>query len=215
MDSSGQIVAHTQALDLQVNSAILPSDPKPSEPEGALPPQRLPFPKWVVIGALGLASLLALFLISLGIRLWRRVRKQKRASQMQLSEDEWALVELRQLQAQDWIEKRHFKSGYFRVSEILKNYIGQRFRFDAPECTTGEMMRALSDRQSNDSALSAEGILQLRQLFDCLDRVKFTDYQPEPQEPFWVLAQAQEWVVRTRRMPTIIPTSPREAHASG
>lgn len=65
--------------------------------------------------------------------------------------------------------------------------------FDATECTTREMLGALKERGLEKSHLNA-----LSQLFEVLDRVKFTDLNPDPEECTDILRQARAWILATR-----------------
>ncbi|MFZ9595223.1 MAG: hypothetical protein ACO3A2_04010 [Bdellovibrionia bacterium] len=215
VDSQGKLLARTQVWEIEVQSAILPSDPKPQEPAGALPPERLAVPYWVLLGGVLLALVLGTALVYSLVRLYQKKRKQVRSPARTLTEDEQALEDFRHLQAQGWLENGQFKAYYFRVSEILKTYFGARFDFDAPESTTGEMIQVFrSQLDLKTPGLTSEWILQVQQLFDHLDRVKFTDYRPLAQEPEWVIRQAHELVVSSRRTPLILDASKGAVHAS-
>jgi hypothetical protein len=99
------------------------------------------------------------------------------------------------LERQQLFQQLKFKAHYFGVSEILKCYVGARYGFDAPESTTGEMISVLIERK----CLSDMSMGSLRSMFEKLDRVKFTDSIPEPDEATALLAQAKVFIRETRR----------------
>jgi len=47
------------------------------------------------------------------------------------------------LRAQDLPGQRRFREFYFRLSEIVRGYLGERYAFEALECTSGELLDAL------------------------------------------------------------------------
>jgi hypothetical protein len=56
---------------------------------------------------------------------------------------ELAYRQLRRLVAENLLDKGEFRLFYFRISDILRHYIENRFRLDAPEKTTEEFLDAL------------------------------------------------------------------------
>ena len=105
------------------------------------------------------------------------------------------------------MKRGEFKAHYFGISEILKTYLGERYRVDAVESTTREMIAALEERRSiGDPQLD-----RLESIFSKLDLVKFTDHIPLPDEGLKLLQSARELVMMTRRPPnaTTSATTPK------
>jgi hypothetical protein len=204
-DATGNRVARTNPFSREVGSAIKPSDPKPQEPEAIVPPVGLSFPWWIVVlaGILGLAAFLA---VIYAIYRWQKNRTPKRVEKVEviLPEDEVALQSLSHLEKQGLLLKGEFKKHYFQVSEILKNYLGRRFDFNAPESTTYELKVALEEKQE----LVANDLSHLIGFFGELDRVKFTDYVPAESESAQTIPVAREFVKKTRRLPSVTPITP-------
>ena len=191
-DSSGKVVARTNPATLDVASAIQGNDPRPQEPEGLHPPVGLEFPTWVV-GVAGLLGLIALGLLILGLYVGMKRWKKRLPSEVKKetrSEDVIALEALTLLEGKDFLNQTRYKNHYFGTSEILKSYLGARFGFDAPESTTLELIQELQKR----SALSAVHLDQLKELFDQLDRVKFTDQTPEVLEASQLIPTVKEFI---------------------
>ena len=65
-----------------------------------------------------------------------------------------------------------YKKHYFSVSEVMKEYFGDRFNFDASESTTNELMYNLKNKVDNDM------FKRIENYFLKLDIVKFTDTIP-------------------------------------
>ncbi len=192
--------ARTNPFPIEVHSAISPQDPHPEQVEGLEPPIGLPFPLWILgLGLLLFCGFLAAVIY--GIIRWQKNKKPLPLSApLDLrSEDQIALDALQAAlnlwtQQKQWTPK-HFKEYYFKLSEILKTYLGARYRFDALESTTRELIQFLEERKSiGDSNLHT-----LDTLFLSLDRVKFTDQLPTFAETIDLSNTIKEWVIQTRR----------------
>ena len=206
-DPLGKVVGRTTPVPIEISSSISSSDPKPDQPEDVQPPAGLQFPFWIVIlaGILG-----AILVILLGYSLYRGIKeyaKRRKKPERILSEDEIALSELFKLNELGFLEKGEFKRHYFKISEILKNYVGDRYQFDAPESTTGEMIETLQGRTTAKVMVNEFVVSSLSLLFEKLDRVKFTDHVPDTEESLQILGKAREFIVSTRRTPIILDSS--------
>jgi hypothetical protein len=211
-DSNGKQVGRTNPLNVEVKSAISPNDPHPQEPEKSAPPVGLAFPWWIVLAA-GILALILLAGLVYGVYRWVKQRKKKLppvAAEPPLPEDEAALQRLSELEKKGFLNRGEFKAHYFRISEILKLYVGARYRFDAPESTTREIIVFLEDKKSASDAV----IDRLESLFNKLDRVKFTDHFPESEEASSLVAEAREFVMVTRRPPMTVQQAGADVHAS-
>jgi hypothetical protein len=199
-------IARTNPLPVEVASAIGPNDPKPQEPAAARPPLMIDFPTWLLVTA-GFFALLLLGAIFYGLFRWSRSYRARRPAKPPgppLSEDEAALLALMELEKSDSLRTGNYKKYAFRVSEILKTYIGARYRFDALECTTRELFAQLETQESGAAAHAAHVGRRgaLRELFERLDRVKFTDHQPPLPEASGFVVEARQFVQGTRK-PTV------------
>lgn len=85
-----------------------------------------------------------------------------------------ALKRLSSLDIEAYISKKQFKELYLALSEIIREYVGRRWGFDALEMTTTEI---------NDTLASRLVAVEFRHRFDVYfnqcDLVKFAKYQPE------------------------------------
>jgi hypothetical protein len=203
-NSAGTAVGRTNPFSVEVDSAIAKNDPKPQQPEELEPPVGLQFPWWI-LALMGLAGSLVLGLLTYALYRWYKRRKAKISliPAVVRTEDEIALTRLVELQQLELVRKGDFKGHYFRISEILKSYVGDRYDFDALESTTQEMIRLLEEKKSTvDTAID-----RLESVFNKLDRVKFTDHLPAEEESAKLLDDAKEFVLNTRRPPTILETT--------
>jgi hypothetical protein len=210
-DLSGKPVARTNPFSIQVESAIKTNDPKPQEPAEIQPPVDLVFPWWVLV-FLGLVVLALLVGLIYGINRWRNKSRPVAPPPptIVLPEDEVALGRLAALEQEGLLAKGQFKPHYFKASEILKFYIGARYRFDALESTAREILQALDEKK----IVSDLTITQLEKVFSRLDRVKFTDHVPDSAEASGLVAEVREIVQSTRRPPVSSVQTGVELNAS-
>ncbi|OFZ55894.1 MAG: hypothetical protein A2428_06550 [Bdellovibrionales bacterium RIFOXYC1_FULL_54_43] len=204
-DGSGRLIGRTNPFSIQVGSAILPDDPKPQEPAPMRPPVDLAFPWWVLL----IASLLLGLLLAAFFYAFYRWRKRGRVAPPKpldppKPEDVVALAALTELEKRNLMKGGQYKAHYFGVSEIIKTYVGSRYRFDAIESTTTEILRFLESRESlGDSTLD-----RIESLLSRLDFVKFTDHVPNGGDGIQVLEDARHLVLTTRRAPPTTPILP-------
>jgi hypothetical protein len=203
-DDAKKFIARTNPLNIDVTTSIAKDDPKPKEAAPPLPPERLGFPVWTLI----VGGILLLALIGAAVY-WliqwskkRRLEDAKRPKGPPPTEDQVALEALKKLEAQGLLKKGDFKRFYFGVSEILKHYIGARYKFDAVESTTDEMLNHL-DRESGVQSHLLE---LLKGMYERLDLVKFTDHRPVAIEGSELLEEARKVVNQTKRQ-IILPSA--------
>ena len=194
LEWEGKAQAKTKAYPIEVLSSIQKEDPTPEKSEDFAPPVALPFPRSMLVVSLGVVLLLLL----VGFLLYRR-RSRVLQVEKKLPADEEAWNAIFLLEKKDWIEKKQFKLFYFRLSEILKKYVGDRFAFDALESTTREILLVLE----KEEVLSEDWKVRFISIFEQLDRVKFTDHLPVSQEPVALLQEARAFVVATRKPPLV------------
>lgn len=208
-DASGKSFARTNPYRIEVESAIKPDDPKPQEPADLRPPAELAFPWWAV-ALMAAGALLVVGAIAYSLYRWNKSRRAAllaKPVEPPKPEDEVALAALAQLEKSGTLERGEFKKHYFKVSEILKSYIGARYGFDAPENTTREMMQNLREAWGRELGGDEKRLTGLAEFFDQLDRVKFTDHVPASIESQSIVGIAREFVRTTRRKPVIVTPS--------
>lgn len=198
--STGEVIGKSEAFGLQVESLL---GEKPEPPPEFLPALKFPFPTWVgvIFGILGL-----LFLGFAGWLFRRWIRSRKNSGMTPFStvsvpakpEAEEALESLARLETENFPARGEFRLHAYRLSEIMKRYLGRRYHFDAPECTTEEIRS-----QANRFPLGPELRQELFDLLSRLDRVKFAGVVPTTPDAFNDLKSVRGFVERTRSAPMI------------
>ncbi len=110
------------------------------------PPEELPIRSWMILYAL--AGLLALSGIAYAVV--RYLNRPKVAAAAFVAPPEplhvRAIVALDALAKENLPAKGEFKGYYFRLSEIVRGYLGELYGFEALESTTPELLNALRSR---------------------------------------------------------------------
>ena len=108
-----------------------------------VPPTEVPVRTWRLLWALG--ALLAA--AALGYAASRFLRRAKVAAPEKVVPLEPLDVRTRraldQLRAEDLPGRGLFREFHFRLSEVIRGYLGERFGFDALECTSAELLDQL------------------------------------------------------------------------
>ncbi len=143
----GVVTLPVPPTDVEVVSSLPPE----AEQQGAnlmdvRPPEDVPVRTWRLLYAL-------LALAALGLAGWALARWLKRprplvAAPVKPPEplDVRTLAALDALASENLPAQQQFKPFYFRLSEILRGYLGERYGFEALECTTPELLDALRSR---------------------------------------------------------------------
>lgn len=178
-------------LTIEVRSVLTAQD-KPENPRditATLLPPKPPRPAWqwaalvggVAAGACGLYF---------GYRAWRR---RATRSPPPILPEVWALRALAELDALAWDSPDQVRAGYYRLTEIVREYIERKFGLAAPEMTTEEFLRALGRRPQ---ALPYDAYC-LREFLEACDRVKYAAMRPGVEETRGVIVAARAFVNAT------------------
>ena len=143
---------------------------------------------WILLGAVALAAGCAA-VIALNKRTPKRLRKL-----MELTPAQRALQELARLAASGLLEDGKTKEFYIELSEIVRRYIGMRFRQPALEMTTTELSAALEEHLEEFGFSLAE----LSGLLQTSDMVKFAKLEPPFDTGLELMESAREMVITTR-----------------
>ena len=125
----------------------------------------------------------------------------------------WALTQLDLLAREELIEQGRFHAFYFRLSDIVRQYIERRFGIMAPERTTEEFLR----EARRDPSLSDEHKELLRGFLRAADMVKFALHEPSIDESRTAFGAAGGFIRQTAPMaegqgePTAIDDHPEAA----
>lgn len=124
------------------------------------------------------------------------VMRRKRADGADVHRDPAYIVALRQLDKyrgdRFWAPERQ-KQFYSGITDTLKTYIDERFGIDAPEMTTAELFDALK----SDAGLTPDLYMELKDLFERADFVKFAKHTASDEENAQALPVAVRFVTST------------------
>jgi hypothetical protein len=146
-----------------------------------------------------------LFIALLGLALWLYLRlKANKPIVMSIRIVKKVLPHQRAMKAIDQIKAEHMtasedqKEYYTRLTDTLREYIRERFGFNAMEMTSSEIIYHL--QQSGDQAMIGE----LKELFETADLVKFAKYSTLMGENDMNLVNAINFIDQTKLegMPT-------------
>ncbi len=172
--ASEPVVIETEPIDITVNSLLADqTDPALAD---IFPPEALPEKPYLLMAAIAAALLVA----GLGFFGYRYFRRQKNGSESVIIRPphEIAHARLRDLLAEQLVEKGECKLFYLRLSGILRHYIENRFGLKAPEQTTEEFLKTM--KTADDLTPSHKQVL--RRFLEHCDLVKFAGHEPAAEE---------------------------------
>ena len=122
----------------------------------------------------GLAAIVLIVAAALGVVYYRRRVKSLLAGPPPVPAHELAYAELEHLLKLDLIAAGKTKEFYYRLSNIVRHYIENRFRLMAPERTTEEFLVEMS--RSHALSDSHKGLIA--EFLDHCDLVKYAKFAP-------------------------------------
>jgi hypothetical protein len=150
--------------------------------------------------------LLALLLVALGLGLGFALKAWLRRRALRAvppppprPAHEVALEKLDRLRAEDRLARGELKEFYFILSEVVREYLGRRYGFEALDMTTSEILALLRALPGRPVAERTESDLEAW-LRGC-DLVKFAKYVPDAGEAVNALEEAYRLVEATRPRP--------------
>jgi hypothetical protein len=158
----------------------------------------IPWAKWIAIGLAGLAALI--FLIRYLTKKKPNLQKQKAPA---VPAHITALENLEKLKEKKLWQNGKLKLYHSELTDIIRLYIEQRFKINALEQTSDEIMRSF-----RSVALNAESKEKLAQLLLLADLVKFAKQDAMPDENEMSLGNAIAFVQETKPNQTLADTEP-------
>jgi len=160
------------------------------------PPLALPWNPWFWYLLLGMVLIILIGAV------WLLHRKLQARTPKTVSEPRplpWELAEqrLQNLRQQNLPQQGRIQEYFFRLSDIVRRYIEERFRIRAPEMTTEEFLLSLQDAPE----LKVEQKQSLREFLNCCDRVKFARYGSDAHEMQTSFDMAHKLVQETKKPP--------------
>jgi hypothetical protein len=192
---------------------VIPTLPPDAEDKGAglfdyKPPVEIPIRSWRLV-------FIVLGLIAAGLLGWALVKwlRRPRPEVVEIKPPAPLDVRTRQalkaLDAEKLPEKGRVKDFYFRLSEIVRGYLGERYGFEALECTSSELFASL--RTLKTPGLPEE---KLMRFVSESDMVKYAKAEASPDSCAASLAFGYELVEMTY-VPPASSSPPPPAHAPG
>ena len=188
-------VYKSKALALKVYS--MPVDTlHPDQFFGQKPVMKAPF-AWEDWYGLIACSFLALPLLGLLIYLIIRIRDNKPIIRKikvepKLPPHQAAMKEIERIKTEKIWQKGQSKEYYTELTDVLRNYMAERFGFNAMEMTSSEIIDKLQDISDKES------IKDLMFLFQTADLVKFAKHSPLMNENDMNLVNAVEFINNTK-----------------
>jgi hypothetical protein len=143
-----------------------------------------------------------ILLIALGFFIyWLVTRKNKgKPLVIKVTQQEAHEIALKKLKVLDQTKRwqtEEIKIYYLELSEIIREYLENRYLFPAKESTSGEIMESLEGK-----GLDASIRKELGELLSISDLAKFAKMKPLPDENLRCLKQAVEFVRNTKPEPS-------------
>jgi len=187
----------TEPLLLQVNNIQVDTTKaiKDIKPPLAVPytwldalKEYLPLIGWTMLG-IAIIIAIAYYLSKL-----KKKKPDTIEEQPQLPPHMLALQELEKLREQKLWQEGKFKQYHSAISDIIRLYVERRFKVNAPEQTTDEILHGFKN-----VVIDNENREKLRRILILADLVKFAKEQPLPNENELSLTNAIEFVNGTLR----------------
>lgn len=183
--------------------------PKDAQDKGAdlydvKPPEELPIRSWKLLLVVG--GLLAALV--LGLALAKYLSRPKAVMAAPLPPPEPLHLRARKaldaLAAEDLPGKGEFKPYYFRLSEILRGYLGELYGFEAMESTTPELLTALRSRSTPGLPMP-----ELASFAQTSDFIRYAKQVPSPDDCKGHLELAYHIIHSTQAaLPATVPHGP-------
>ena len=184
-------VAKTPEIFIEVVTML---DPDASDVRGIKPPVSLNkryFKLYIIIAIIFGVLLLAAVVLHY---IYHRKQRETESIPEPLSAHQIAYNDLESLKAMNLISKGQIKEYYYRLSDIVRHYIENRFKLMAPERTTEEF---LAEMTVTDRLTGVHKELVGNFLEHC-DMVKFAAYGPDSREIENSFSSAKKLVDETR-----------------
>lgn len=154
-----------------------------------LPPGPIPV-RTLLIGLAGVALAIGGLLL-----IWRRYRStDPHQAALTLPAHDLAYRQLQEILDEKLIERGESKLFFSKISDVLRNYIENRFGLLAPRRTTEEFLGDIS----RDAPFPAEQRELLGVFLQDCDLVKFAEHQPSPEESVKAIDSCRAFIDATR-----------------
>ncbi len=133
--------------------------------------------------------LLAIILVIAVFVAWRVFKSKHKEENVVPSKPpyEKAIEAIEKLASENLIEKGYSKAFNFRISEIIRIYLGERYTFNAIDLTTTELLEELHRADIKDDVIE-----NVKSFCNVTDMVKFADYKSSLSEDKKILDDARK-----------------------
>ncbi len=152
---------------------------------------------WYIVGG---AALLIIAVVVTVLLLRRKKPEAPKPTGPVESLQDHALRMLRELEAKQLWEKKQVKEYYVELTDIVRNYMEQRYNIQVLEATTDEIL--------NTAQMHPELYLHyppLAVILQTADLAKFAKAQPLPHEHVDAMVKAKEFIEKSRPVITVTP----------
>jgi hypothetical protein len=184
--STGALYLQVFVPDVDTSQAIKPIVGPMAEPYTFA--ELLP---WILLGLLVIVLIVLLILY-----LKKRGQKQpmfERRQQPKLPPHVLAINKLEELRLAKVWQSGKLKQYHSQLTDIIREYLDNRYHFDAPEMTSDEILEVLKNEQVNKEALA-----KISGVFFLSDMVKFAKAQPTALENDLSLSHCVDFVNETK-----------------
>jgi hypothetical protein len=189
----GELISlKTEPLPIKIQSVLRNEpDPRPRDLEPPVPVYQRTW--WLIYTLAALVLVVATVIITLVVRSHLRTRRERmKPPPPPVPAHVIALERLGAIDVEAYIEEERFKELYLLLSEIMRQYVGRLWGFDAPEMTTSEV-----DEAMERASVQLETRRRFVEAFDGWDLVKFAKYRPEADAARQAVADAAQMVRST------------------
>lgn len=208
LEPQGGGVARIDGPDIEAKSSL----PKDADQLGAKlqdikPNEDVPVRSWRLLWwLLGIAAAVALAVLAR--RAWLGRPRRAAPAVPPLPLEERTRVALDALESEGLPQRGLQREFHFRLNGLVRAYLGERFGFDALECTSGELLREVERR-----ALPGVDEPGLQRFVDQCDVARYARGDVPVPACAGALAFARALVEATRPRPPLTPTTPPAAGA--
>lgn len=122
-----------------------------------------------------------------------------------------ALNEMERIKGDDkWRIGGRSKEYYTELTDVIRNYLNERFGINATEMTTNEIVENLLAAENVQQVAGREAIKELEEILVMADLVKFAKFEPAMNENDRNLVNAIEFVNNTKIIETQVAPQPTE-----
>lgn len=169
---------------------------KPIKPAKTIPyPYQEVFKKYIVYVA-AIVAIIALIILFFWYRNKLKNKVVKKITPLDAHTK--ALEKLKEIEKQKLWQNDKTKEYYLDISETLRVYLEERFKVNALETTTDEILENMK-LANGSKALN----VKLKEVLQQCDLAKFARFKPSPEENVRLMKTAQDFVLHTKPKPIV------------